>query len=88
MMRALLALPLFALAQLSLATPSLAQSTTPLAITTDVPPSADRIAAARPVIDKLWPLGSDVTFIPGHGAVSTFGQERRTNPFVADSVVG
>ena len=37
---------------------------------------------------KLWPLGKDVTFIPGHGAVSTFGQERRTNPFVADSVVG
>jgi glyoxylase-like metal-dependent hydrolase (beta-lactamase superfamily II) len=37
---------------------------------------------------KLWPLGQDVTFIPGHGPVSTFGQERRTNPFVADSVVG
>ena len=39
------------------------------------------------ITQKLWPLGSDVTFIPGHGAVSTFGQERRTNPFVADSVV-
>jgi glyoxylase-like metal-dependent hydrolase (beta-lactamase superfamily II) len=36
--------------------------------------------------DKLFPLGDDVTFIPGHGPKSTFGQERRTNPFVADSV--
>ena len=33
--------------------------------------------------DKLWPLGDDVTFVPGHGPVSTFGEERRTNPFVA-----
>jgi glyoxylase-like metal-dependent hydrolase (beta-lactamase superfamily II) len=34
---------------------------------------------------KLWPLGDDVTFIPGHGPTSTFGEERRTNAFVADS---
>ncbi len=33
---------------------------------------------------KLWPLGNDVTFIPGHGPTSTFGQERLTNAFVAD----
>jgi glyoxylase-like metal-dependent hydrolase (beta-lactamase superfamily II) len=33
---------------------------------------------------KLWPLGDDVSFIPGHGPTSTFGQERRSNPFVAD----
>lgn len=37
---------------------------------------------------KLWPLGDDVTFVPGHGPCSTFGQERRTNPFVADSRFG
>lgn len=37
---------------------------------------------------KLWPLGDDVTFVPGHGPTSTFGQERRTNPFVADSRFG
>ncbi len=35
---------------------------------------------------KLWPLGDDVLFIPGHGAASTFGHERRTNPFVGDAV--
>ena len=34
---------------------------------------------------KLWPLGSDVIFIPGHGALSTFGQERQSNPFVGDN---
>lgn len=34
--------------------------------------------------DKLFPLGDDVTFIPGHGPESTFGHERRYNPFVAD----
>jgi glyoxylase-like metal-dependent hydrolase (beta-lactamase superfamily II) len=33
---------------------------------------------------KLFPLGDDITFIPGHGPTSTFGQERRSNPFVAD----
>lgn len=35
---------------------------------------------------KLWPLGNEMTFIPGHGAKSTFGQERRSNPFVADEM--
>lgn len=33
--------------------------------------------------DRLFPLGDDVTFIPGHGPTSTLGHERRTNPFVA-----
>lgn len=40
------------------------------------------------ITQKLWPLGDDITFIPGHGPNSTFGQERRTNPFVADSRFG
>jgi hydroxyacylglutathione hydrolase len=29
-----------------------------------------------------------VTFIPGHGPTSTFGNERRSNPFVADRLFG
>ena len=36
--------------------------------------------------NKLWPLGDNVRFVPGHGAMSTFGDERRSNPFVGDDV--
>lgn len=35
--------------------------------------------------NKLFPLGDDVAFVPGHGATSTFGHERRENPFVGDA---
>lgn len=35
---------------------------------------------------NLWPLGNDVTFVCGHGPVSTFGEERKSNPFVADHI--
>ena len=38
--------------------------------------------------DKLFPLGDDITFIPGHGPTSTFGQERATNPFVSERQYG
>jgi len=41
----------------------------------------DLIASIR---GKLFPLGDDVAFIPGHGPMSTFGFERRNNPFVGD----
>lgn len=37
---------------------------------------------------KLFKLGDAVTFIPGHGPTSTLGQERQTNPFVADKRYG
>lgn len=39
------------------------------------------------IVGKLWPLGDDTVFIPGHGPTSSFGHERRTNPFVADRVL-
>ena len=39
------------------------------------------------ITGRLWPLGDDVTFVPGHGPVSTFAEERRSNPFVADHVL-
>jgi len=45
----------------------------------------DLIASIR---QKLWPLGDDVRFVPGHGPMSTFGAERRDNPFVADTRFG
>lgn len=40
------------------------------------------------ITSKLWPLGPEIRFIPGHGPMSTFGQERQSNPFVADSLTG
>ena len=38
------------------------------------------------IVQKLWPLGSQMRFVPGHGPMSTFGQERQDNPFVGDHV--
>jgi hydroxyacylglutathione hydrolase len=40
------------------------------------------------ITGRLWPLGDDTAFVPGHGPMSTFGRERQTNPFVADRVLG
>lgn len=40
------------------------------------------------ITGKLWPLGDDVAFVPGHGPMSTFGQERASNPFVGDRALG
>jgi glyoxylase-like metal-dependent hydrolase (beta-lactamase superfamily II) len=36
------------------------------------------------ITQKLWPLGDDTMFVPGHGPMSTFGQERKTNAYVSD----
>lgn len=36
----------------------------------------------RSIKDRLLPLGDDVAFICGHGRGSTFGRERRENPFL------
>jgi glyoxylase-like metal-dependent hydrolase (beta-lactamase superfamily II) len=34
------------------------------------------------ITERLWPMGNDTVFIPGHGPESTFGRERQTNPYV------
>lgn len=47
-------------------------------------PRGDHAALIRSIRDKLFPLGDDIRFVPGHGAMSTFGAERCSNPFVAD----
>ncbi len=51
-------------------------------------PRGDHATLIRSIREGLWPLGDDVTFIPGHGPASTFGEERRTNPFVGDAAIG
>ena len=38
------------------------------------------------ITNKLWPLGKDIKFIPGHGPISTFKEEMETNPFVGNNV--
>ena len=50
-------------------------------------PGGDHAALIRSIRDRLFPLGDDVRFLPGHGPVSSFGDERRTNPFVSDAAV-
>ncbi|OZG71608.1 hypothetical protein BTA51_20225 [Hahella sp. CCB-MM4] len=47
-------------------------------------PRGDYDTLIHSIRSKLWPLGDDVSFVPGHGPMSTFGQERRSNPFVKD----
>jgi glyoxylase-like metal-dependent hydrolase (beta-lactamase superfamily II) len=51
-------------------------------------PRGDHATLISSIRDKLFPLGDDVTFTPGHGPVSTFGEERRGNPFVGDLAMG
>ena len=49
-------------------------------------PGGSMEALISAIREKLLPLGDDITFIPGHGPISTLGQERLTNPFVADQL--
>jgi len=51
-------------------------------------PGGDYGQLISSIRDKLFPLGDDVTFIPGHGPTSRFGEERKNNPFVSDAACG
>lgn len=48
-------------------------------------PRGDHDTLIASIRNKLWPLGDDVTFIPGHGPLSTIGQERASNRFVGEA---
>lgn len=39
------------------------------------------------IVTRLWPLGGETAFVPGHGPMSTFAAERASNPYVADRVL-
>jgi glyoxylase-like metal-dependent hydrolase (beta-lactamase superfamily II) len=39
------------------------------------------------ITQRLWPMGGETAFVPGHGPMSTFGYERATNPFVGDAAL-
>lgn len=51
-------------------------------------PRGDHQQLIASITGKLWPLGSEMQFVPGHGPTSTFGAERASNPFVADQITG
>ncbi len=50
-------------------------------------PKGDFDTLINSITSKLWPLGNTTQFVPGHGEISNFEDERKTNPFVADSVL-
>ena len=50
-------------------------------------PRGDHQTLIDSITGKLWPLGADTRFVSGHGPMSTFGEERRSNPFVSDAVL-
>jgi hydroxyacylglutathione hydrolase len=50
-------------------------------------PRGDFDTLVRSITTQLWPYGDDVRFVPGHGPMSTFGAERRTNPYVGDAAL-
>jgi glyoxylase-like metal-dependent hydrolase (beta-lactamase superfamily II) len=39
------------------------------------------------ITTRLWPMGGETTFVPGHGPMSTFAHERASNPFVGDAAL-
>ncbi|XAH24094.1 MBL fold metallo-hydrolase [Xylophilus sp. GW821-FHT01B05] len=45
-------------------------------------PRSDPQALIASIVGKLWPMGDQTVFIPGHGPESSFGRERRSNPYV------
>ncbi|MCK4841694.1 MAG: MBL fold metallo-hydrolase [Methylococcales bacterium] len=46
-------------------------------------PRGDFNTLINSIKNKLWPLGKDIRFIPGHGPMSTFGEEMKSNPYVS-----
>jgi hydroxyacylglutathione hydrolase len=51
-------------------------------------PGGNHAELIHSIRDRLFPLGDDVRFLPGHGPISTFGDERSDNPYVSDAAVG
>ncbi len=45
-------------------------------------PGGDHATLIQSITQRLWPMGDDTVFIPGHGPESSFGEERLSNPYV------
>jgi hydroxyacylglutathione hydrolase len=50
-------------------------------------PQGDLPTLVGSITSKLFLLGDDVSFVPGHGPTSTLGDERRDNPFVGAAAI-
>ena len=50
-------------------------------------PRGNHAQLIEAITQKLWPLGDDVQFVPGHGPMSSFGAERADNPFVGEKAL-
>jgi glyoxylase-like metal-dependent hydrolase (beta-lactamase superfamily II) len=50
-------------------------------------PMGDHQQLVDSITGKLWPMGDETAFVPGHGPMSTFGHERATNPLVGDAAL-
>jgi len=50
-------------------------------------PHGDKQQLISSITERLWPMGDETAFVPGHGPMSTFGHERQTNPFVSDAAL-
>ena len=50
-------------------------------------PRGDHEQLIRSIRERLFPLGDDIAFIPGHGQMSSFEHERKMNPYVSDFAV-
>lgn len=51
-------------------------------------PRGNHAQLVASITEKLWPLGDSMRFVPGHGQMSSFGWERKTNPYVSDLALG
>ncbi|MDT8990194.1 MBL fold metallo-hydrolase [Curvibacter sp. APW13] len=51
-------------------------------------PQGNHAQLLASIRERLWPMGDDVVFIPGHGPESTLGEERRFNPYVGSLAAG
>ncbi len=45
-------------------------------------PQGNHAQLISSIVERLWPMGDETVFIPGHGPESSFGRERRSNPYV------
>ena len=50
-------------------------------------PRGNHAQLIESITTRLWPMGGETVFVPGHGPMSTFAHERATNPFVGDSAL-